>query len=152
MRLFAPKYPSLVILAASAYHLLWGGILLAGFHPMFTANAGLAEIFPDHYVRGVFLVSVAASALWGNYCLNPIQATSRFMSAVPQQFTLLVSSFTAVQATILQSYPDGTVRPWDFILLDQLPLIILALTYSIVIIWPAFALTFQKPSTRQRQD
>jgi len=53
---------------------------------------------------------------------------------VPQQFLLLISAWTALQAAILGTYPDGVAREWPFILADQLPVILAAPFYTLAII------------------
>lgn len=114
--------------------------------PLFTAAAGLQPVIPDPHARGVFLLVVALLALWGQYVLGPRQAVGRLLSALPQQFVLVLSTAAALTSVGLQSYPDHTLRPWYFILLDQLPLMLGAALYCVAVIWPAVVLAWEARS------
>lgn len=52
------------------------------------------------------------------------------LALIPQQLLLLVSAFGGIRAAVDGHYADGTVRPWQFIVADQLPVILLALVYT----------------------
>jgi hypothetical protein len=49
---------------------------------------------------------------------------------VPQQFVLIISASGALHAAFVGHYADGVPRPWQFILGDQLPVILAALLYT----------------------
>lgn len=61
---------------------------------------------------------------------RPLPAWLLLLALVPQQILLLVSAFGGIQAVVNGHYADGTVRPWQFIIADQLPVILLALIYT----------------------
>jgi hypothetical protein len=82
----------------------------------------------------VFLgaVVLAQAAMWFHFHPRHALLPDRFLvlALLPQQFLLLVSAFGGIRAAALGHYPDGTVRPWQFIMADQLPVILLALIYT----------------------
>ena len=59
-----------------------------------------------------------------------IPAWLLILALSPQQLLLLISAFGGIRAAVDGHYADGTVRPWQFIVADQLPVILLALIYT----------------------
>jgi hypothetical protein len=82
----------------------------------------------------VFLGAAVAAqvAMWFHFHPRHAFLPDRFLvlALLPQQFLLLVSAFGGIRAAVLGHYADGTVRPWQFIVADQLPVILLALIYT----------------------
>ena len=53
---------------------------------------------------------------------------------LPQQALLVIAASGAAGAVLQGSYPDGAVRPWIFILADQVGLILLAPAYTLAVL------------------
>jgi hypothetical protein len=58
----------------------------------------------------------------------------RFLLMLPQQTFVTVSAFGAIQAMLLGSYADGTIRSSWFIVGDQIPIVMLAVAHSVAVI------------------
>ena len=82
----------------------------------------------DQFLVSVTLFCTAFLALVAMLS-DKITIPNRLM-LFPQIFLMLVACGGSVQAVALGQYADGVQRPWPFILADQLPWIVAALTYT----------------------
>lgn len=116
-----------IIFSAIIVHGVWGFVLLFSPAPLFTTPLGLIHAIPDmsHEFVGVayLLCSVSALVPLVYWPIDTPDVGWRF--AIPQQFVLMVSFFTAAISVATGCYPDGYVpdshgNPHLFILVDQL--------------------------------
>lgn len=128
-----------VVLLASLLHLMWAGLLIAdvgagGSTPV----AILLRIFGGPVRATVVLVAVASAAMCFPFVRYRMSAKAMAAMLLPQQTVLLMSAGAGLWATSIGHYADGVIRPWGFILADQLPVILLALLYTVAVLEVAF--------------
>jgi hypothetical protein len=122
----------LVFGCAGILHLSWALALLLSPQDMrTTALVGFIDVFGVRGAGWVFLVvgilaSTAAITRPNGFVGLPLLA--------PQQFLLLVSAGIAIYHASAGSFGDGVIRPSEFILMDQLPLVLFALLHSAALI------------------
>jgi hypothetical protein len=58
----------------------------------------------------------------------------RLTLLLPQQLLLYVAAWGGLQAVVNGHYADGVARPYEFILTDQLPLMLLAVVHTLSLI------------------
>jgi hypothetical protein len=70
------------------------------------------------------------------------------LALTPQQLVLLISAVGGIHAAAAGHYADGTVRPWQFIVTDQLPVILLAIIYTVAVLRLAAAWSRRRDQPR----
>lgn len=96
----------------------------------------MAEIFfnSNQYIAsGVYLFAAisASVTLLNNHASNSWHGV---IFCMPQQFLLMMSASTAIRCVMRGSYADGVPRPWEFILADQLWVIVGMAVHTIVLL------------------
>jgi hypothetical protein len=124
-----------IILLASVLHLVWAGLLV------FAQGAGnstpvaiITKLSGGRERAAVILVGVSVAALTFLYTKRTKSNATVSALLVPQQLLLFLSAGAGLWATIRESYADGVIRDWAFILTDQLPVILLAVLYTVVVL------------------
>lgn len=84
------------------------------------------ELFKNPSIGAILLLLAVACALIG---LMITSSVARFILFIPQQLFLIMTTGSAIDYIFMQHYADGVLRPWQFILQDQLPTIILTIGY-----------------------
>jgi hypothetical protein len=128
-----------VILLASLLHVGWAVLLVinaAAGHS--TPVSILTRVFGGAYRASVVLVICAVMAMVFPFKQHRMSNLAMAGLLIPQQVLLFMSAGAGLYAAATQRYADGIVRGHEFILADQLPIIILALLYSVVILEAAF--------------
>lgn len=124
-----------IVLLASLLHLAWAVLLLwsptAGRS---TPVAIIVRICGGQYRTAFVLATFAIVAMVFPFIRYRI--TNRMMAGllIPQQILLFFSAGAGVLATVRETYADGVVRGWPFILSDQLPVILTALLYTVAVL------------------
>jgi hypothetical protein len=124
-----------IVLFASLLHLAWAVLLLvsptAGYS---TPVAIITRVCGGPYRSAFVLATVAGVAMV--FPFIRYRLTNRMMAAllIPQQLLLFMSAGAGLWAAVRETYADGVVRGWPFILSDQLPVILLALLYTVAVL------------------
>ena len=90
------------------------------------------------WIQQAQLEAVACAV--GALCPLPLYARWRWSRVtiscwlLPQQILMLLSAISCVQAILLQQYADGVVRPFAFLLTDQLPMVLFAVIHTITLL------------------
>jgi hypothetical protein len=128
-----------IVMFASLLHLVWAGLLL------FDKSAGnstpvaiLTKVCGGPYRTAFVLVVVAVAAMIFPFIRYRISTSAMSLMLIPQQTLLLMSAGAGVYAAVVRHYADGVIRPWPFILSDQLPVILLAVLYTVAVLESAF--------------
>lgn len=109
-------------------------LILTNHQQLLVARLGIFyEIFPQPYIGAVLMLIAASLAIVG-LTITITSSLKRFLLFIPQQLFLLVTMSSAIDAIVLQHYSDGVIRPWTFILQDQLPSIVLTIGYFFAIL------------------
>ncbi len=138
----ATKYNVLLIVYASIVHLVWGGIVLFSGTQRFTAATILIQWFPEVGIRSFILIVVALLAIASTQWIPAKYVAWRAGLLVPQQIVLLLSAIAILIAVAEGHFGDGVPRSRPFILLDQLPWLMLATFYTIAFWEPPVRLWF----------
>lgn len=144
------RYNQLMVLYASVYHMIWGVlIILYGRQLLFTASVSLTKLIPAYQLRGIILILVAVIAMSAGFFKGKI--LTQLLMLLPQQTILLLSAFSVVSAIGAGHFGDGVPRPWEFILLDQLPILITAIMYTIAVLEPGIRATIYRRKILQNR-
>ncbi len=121
-----------IIMFAIALHWSWAILIqISDVARNTTPVALLSHITGSPYIlSAVFLLSGVTTTI-GAFWPRRLVGLAMMM---PQQTVLVVAAWGAVQAVMTCAYPDGTARYWLFILTDQLPIILLPVTYTVGIL------------------
>ena len=119
------NYKTLVVIV-SIIHLTWAGIIFTyGSIPHTTTLDIYSRIFAFPF-GALSLLTAACVAL---YSLWAADERLRILFVLPQQFFLLLSSYGAIRAILLSQYADGVFRPWQFIAVDQVYVLVITAVY-----------------------
>jgi len=124
-----------IILYACILHLMWAILLL--INPMAgnaTALAILLQIFGGPIRTAVILFVVAVTAMWFPFLRYTVSKRALAFMLIPQQLVMLMSAGNGIYAAAVGHFSDGVARAHEFILADQLSVILLALLYSVAIL------------------
>lgn len=94
-------------------------------------SLGDLQGFLSQPILGALLLIAAGLTWWGMQQSTARRALSLFAL---QQSLLTVSSISAVTAIISGHYADGVARPMAFILVDQLPMVMIAVLHSFAVV------------------
>jgi hypothetical protein len=127
MRHVANSGARLIFGYASALHLSWAVLLLSP-HDMRTAGlARFIELLGPAAAAALFLLIGAAAAYAS---ARAPRGWLGLALVFPQQVVLLLTAAIALEHALRGTYGDGVQRPPEFILADQLPLILTALIHT----------------------
>jgi hypothetical protein len=115
-----------VILFSVCCHFLWGVMLLFSDSPLYITPLGSSAIgFLGQYGNAAIYLITSVLA-----CFHPHGykkgVVRGFFYSLPQQALINMSALGALSAVMSGAYADGVVRPWEFILSDQIYAILLA--------------------------
>jgi len=98
---------------------------------LLVAHLGIfLNLLPNKYVAAIMLL-IASLLPIASIIVNPTSRWTRFTLLFPQQFFLLLSALSATNSVITHTYADGVSRPTQFILIDQLPILLATSLYMI---------------------
>jgi hypothetical protein len=128
MRHVANSGARLIFGYASALHLSWAALLLLSPHDMRTA--ALASFIQLGGVAGAaaLFLCIGGAALYAS-----ARAPRGWLGVAlvfPQQVVLLLTSAITLDHALRGTYGDGVLRPPEFTLADQLPVILTALMHT----------------------
>jgi len=120
------------IMYVTALHLCWATLILVS--PATEATTplqALVNLFGEGRILSAMFLVGAAFATVGAYYPSTLVGV---MCMLPQQALLVIAASGAAEAVVRGSYPDGVIRPWIFILADQVSLILLAPAYTLAVL------------------
>lgn len=122
----------IIILLVTVMDFITALLIIANNHSLLVARLGIFyKLFPYPYVGALFMFTAVFMTLYG---LRVTSSAKRFFFFMPQQIFLIMTTGSAIDFVIMQHYADGVIRPWQFILQDQLPSIVLAIGYYFAIL------------------
>lgn len=129
-----------IVLYASLIHIGWALILLEtqGDAPKPTPLFILLLFFGGWWRTAIMLCFVATLALTFPFLRRRLSNAMLAVMLIPQQTVLLLSAGAGIWAASVGHYADGVMRPWEFILADQLPIILTAFLYTVAVVEAAF--------------
>lgn len=133
----AGRYISLMVVCGIVLHCIWVILVLANEEALNATPLASLHDFFNHFNVGprqlaliLILSSVSSSvAIWFD------RAKLAPLLLLPQQILLIIAATGCFSAAWLGEYADGVPRAHVFILSDQLPMILIAVFYSIAIIF-----------------
>jgi hypothetical protein len=124
MKRYPKTFKPWILWYAVILHLVAGTLIIlnadAGHS---TGPDGVVRIVGSHEVAGVVILASAALAI--RYLCGGVSP----IWLLPQQALLILAAANAVSAVLIGHYADGEDRSPEFILTDQLPVILLAVFY-----------------------
>lgn len=121
----------IIILVAIGLHLVWAvGLAIDPAAHNATALHALLLITSNAIVASAILTTIACLASlgcawhWGGVYSIPSRIW-RALLILPQQCILIMSSIGALNAMLIATFADGVVRPRWFIIVDQVPVILI---------------------------
>lgn len=129
-----------IILMVSFLHLTWAALLL--WTPAAAHSTPVAAVISVFHSRAGAVAALAGTgvlalvAAWFHQNPTRIATHPRYLALalIPQQVLLFMSAAGGITAAIRGHYADGVARPWQFIIGDQLPVILVALLYTTAIL------------------
>lgn len=117
----------MLVCAMSMLHICWGLLLLAHHGALDTAATEILRIMvPAWSIRAVlYLVAGMLPAV----CLKWPGTIWGLLSVVPQQILLVLSGMSALVAIAGGQYADGVARTYEFIAMDQLIYVVVAMLH-----------------------
>lgn len=119
-----------IIHSIAAIHFVWGLILLFAGSQYTASLSGLIDLDIPVALLGIIMMAVAILAEIG-VTVRP--GSSTLVLLLPQQIVMLISSIAVIQLIVDQKFADGVARSWQFILADQLWIIVLTIAHTIII-------------------
>ena len=119
-----------IILYGIVLHACWGLIVLRyGNAKPIAAFQTMGDLFGSSWGLGVACLLVAGLAAYGM-----LEKSRRFWWFMPQQMLMVCAAADALRCVWTGRYADGYVAPWDFILKDQLPAILVMVFHTCALI------------------
>ena len=113
-----------IVVVAIIVHGSWGLMLLFSDHPLSTTPMANAP-WRNNRLLGAIIYLTAASVASFPMLVKDLDDDWRgLVCCIPQQFLMMLSASTAIQCVVDGHYADGELRPWQFILADQLWVIV----------------------------
>lgn len=122
-----------VIWYACIMHFIWGTSLI--IDPVAggaTALSVAMRVFGGHYGAAAAMYGVATLALFGIVKFHA--SFTKVWCMLPQQAMLVLSAGAVTSAMISSHFADGVMRSRAFIVVDQLPSLLIAVFHVIVVI------------------
>ena len=110
-----------IVWYAVLLHTLWACLLLASKKPYGATPLHVYSPVP-RLLMAAALLTASVLAAWAVTRHQPSWQT--LAALLPQQAILTVSAYAAVVAVVVAHYGDGVIRPREFILADQAPVML----------------------------
>jgi len=120
-----------IIWFAILLHTLWACLLLASNKPYGATPLHVYSSVPRLVMAGALLIASALAA-WAVTRRQPSWQT--LAALLPQQAILTVSAVGAAAAVAAAHYGDGVIRPREFILADQAPVILAFVLHTAAVV------------------
>lgn len=126
-----PIHPFLILCYAVILHAAWGVMLLFSSNQLRTTPLAYTTLHFGQQFGGAVIFVSALLAVYGLY--NP--GLVGLLISLPQNALLFVAATSGVVSAVTGHYPDGVIRPHEFILTDQLPMIGLAPLHALALVF-----------------
>ena len=113
-----------IVITAIVVHFGWGVLLLFSAEPLHTTPMAATPFRHNQYVGAVIYLVAALAALWPIVRPKYDGGFVGLACCLPQQFLLMYSAGSAIRCVLRGMYADLVPRPWEFILADQLWVIV----------------------------
>jgi hypothetical protein len=120
-----------IIWYAVLLHTLWACLLLASNKPYGATPLHVYRSVPRLLMAGV-LLTASVLAAWA--VIRHQRSWQTLAALLPQQAILTVSAAGAVAAVVVAHYGDGVIRPREFILADQAPVMLAFLLHTAAVV------------------
>lgn len=121
-----------IFFVATFIHFIWGLIVFRSIEALYTTPTFvLGLIINNHTILGLVLMLISICSIIGY--LQKTSNIKHIILLVPQQVTLCISAFGALYMVMSGHYADGVPRSTDFMLVDQLPIISIALCHFLAL-------------------
>jgi hypothetical protein len=121
-----------VIFIAVILHFFLGIILIISPVIINTTSTGLMiQYFSNKYIAGLVLIFISLLSTYSLY-RKTFDKKNVFL-LLPQQLFLILSAGWAINSVFVGHFSDGIIRSPYFILADQLPIILIAVFFTLAI-------------------
>lgn len=129
------RYPAIAVLTACAMHLIWSIGLVLEPHAINATGLHTVLVVAQEPIYAAFLFGlVAMLAIVGVVKPNPFE---RVMWMLPQQAILWFSVVGAGNAMYLGQFADGIQRSHWFLIVDQIPVVLIAVGHTAAMLYIA---------------
>lgn len=120
---------NLIIYNAILIQFITAMFLLAAHEPLRVASLGIFyDLFSVPQLGAMLMLLGVVCSVVG--VMVNVENRARFLFFIPQYVFLLLTAGSALSYIIQGQYADGVIRPWQFIFIDQLPSLAIALLYT----------------------
>ena len=124
---------NLIIIYATILQFIVGVFILISPKPILITSLGIFyNLFPTYQVGAILMLLAVTVTIVGIFI--PENRIFRFLFFMPQHFFLILTSGSSLFYIVQGHYADGVHRGWEFIFIDQLPMLLLTLLYVPAII------------------
>lgn len=116
----------LVIVYAICLHLSWAVALLLSDHPIQTTPTAYMFRAVGQNRSAAIYIGVALMTVAGLF--RP--GWPGLLLSLPQNAILALGAASGIASALVGHYPDGVIRPGLFILVDQMPMILVAVLHA----------------------
>jgi hypothetical protein len=120
-----------IVWYAVLLHTLWACLLLTSKNPYGATALHIYSPIPRPLIIGA-LLTASVLAAWAVTRRQPSWQT--LAALLPQQAILTVSAYAALAAVAAAHYGDGVIRPREFILADQAPVILVFALHTAAVV------------------
>ena len=123
----------LIVWGATILHVIIGSLLL--LYPDAGKSTGPAAVVDLFTITPAGIIMLASSVLAVAAIVLRRGGNRLHLALVlPQQALLYIAAFGGLAAVLEGEYADGVTRPYEFILTDQLPIMLLALLHTLAVV------------------
>jgi hypothetical protein len=127
-----------IITYAVLLHLVWSFLFLTGHSAILniTAIHSFTKYIPteDPYIHGLIFLIVGVFAGVGTMWKGESNKMIGLLLLIPQQILLLISAQGAVDAMVLSAFADGVIRPREFLIADQMPVVLATVLHTVALL------------------
>lgn len=121
---------NLFIVYATCLQIVTALFILAVPEPILVARLGFFSFIFSSVLGALLMLASAIIAI--HVLLKKLKYYYIFL--LPQLFFMLLSGISALSFVFQGHYADGVMRPWYFIFLDQLPIVLGVVFYTLALI------------------
>jgi hypothetical protein len=126
------KSEDFIILLVASIHFIWGFVRMTAMRTDITApTVFINNIFGN--LTPLILVAAGVFSFWA-VLSSADRNSTMFNIAIGIQQSIVLMTLTSCILAIFHGYPDGTIRPWHFILIDQIPSISIAFHHTLSVL------------------
>lgn len=127
-----------IIAFACLLHLIWAVVVCIDIRGVNATPLSIIYVLCQHdrvfTVAVLLFVSFLAMAFLDIRLRARMSMSSLSLFLIPQQIVLWCSAFNGIYCTFMQRYADGTSMSWPHIAVDQAPIVMTALLYTVALL------------------